>query len=57
MIICIVYYFRTANPNAGWSIATQVLLAFHMLFVNVLLASLLIAMFGYIDLLYFLDMY
>ncbi|CAF1153213.1 unnamed protein product [Rotaria sordida] len=34
------------NPNAGWSIATHVLLAFHMIFVNVLLANLLIAMFS-----------
>jgi hypothetical protein len=55
LIVCIVdiivilyvmsFSFRKANPNAGWSIATQVLLAIHMLFVNVLLTNLLIAMF------------
>ncbi|CAF0766794.1 unnamed protein product [Rotaria sp. Silwood1] len=35
------------NPDLGTSIATQVLLAFHMLFVNILLINLLIAMFSY----------
>ncbi|CAF1216246.1 unnamed protein product, partial [Rotaria magnacalcarata] len=35
------------NPDYSTSIATQVLLAFHMLFVNVLLINLLIAMFSY----------
>ncbi|CAF4924916.1 unnamed protein product, partial [Rotaria sp. Silwood1] len=34
------------NSDAGWSIATHVLLAFHMIFVNLLLANLLIAMFS-----------
>ena len=34
-------------PDAGWSISTQVLLAVHMLFVNILLTNLLIAMFRY----------
>ena len=33
------------NPNAASAIATQVLLALHMLFVNILLINLLIAMF------------
>ncbi|CAF4795683.1 unnamed protein product [Rotaria sp. Silwood2] len=33
------------NPDAGWSISNHVLLAIHMLFVNVLLTNLLIAMF------------
>lgn len=32
-------------PDAGWSISTHVLLAIHMLFVNILLTNLLIAMF------------
>ena len=36
---------QIAHPDAGWSIATQVLLAGHMLFVNILLINLLIAMF------------
>ncbi|CAF3473511.1 unnamed protein product [Rotaria socialis] len=35
------------NPDYSTSIATQVLLAFHMLFVNVLLINLLIAMFSF----------
>ncbi|UJR22717.1 hypothetical protein I4U23_025751 [Adineta vaga] len=35
-----------ANPDAGWSISTHVLLAIHMLFVNILLTNLLIAMFS-----------
>ncbi|CAF0834212.1 unnamed protein product [Adineta ricciae] len=35
-----------ANRNAGWSISTHVLLAAHMLFVNILLTNLLIAMFS-----------
>ncbi|CAF1229932.1 unnamed protein product [Rotaria sordida] len=35
-----------SNPDAGWSIATHVLLAIHMIFVNILLANLLIAMFS-----------
>ncbi|CAF1174559.1 unnamed protein product [Rotaria sordida] len=35
-----------SNPNAGWSITTQILLAIHMLFVNILLINLLIAMFS-----------
>ena len=43
-------YFLIGNPNAGWSIATQVLLAFHILFVNILLINLLIAMFRYSNL-------
>ncbi|CAF2356486.1 unnamed protein product [Rotaria sp. Silwood2] len=34
------------NPDAGWSISNHVLLAIHMLFVNVLLTNLLIAMFS-----------
>lgn len=33
------------DQNSATSIATQVLLAFHMLFVNILLINLLIAMF------------
>ncbi|CAF3973574.1 unnamed protein product, partial [Rotaria sordida] len=33
-------------PDAGWSISTHVLLAAHMLFVNILLTNLLIAMFS-----------
>ncbi|CAF1409001.1 unnamed protein product, partial [Rotaria sp. Silwood1] len=33
-------------PNAAWSISTHVLLAGHMLFVNILLTNLLIAMFS-----------
>ncbi|CAF1361372.1 unnamed protein product [Rotaria sordida] len=33
-------------PDAGWSIATHILLAAHMLFVNILLINLLIAMFS-----------
>ena len=33
------------NPDTSTSIATQVLLAFHMLLVNILLVNLLIAMF------------
>ncbi|CAF1249047.1 unnamed protein product [Adineta ricciae] len=35
------------NPNDSTSIATHVLLAFHMLFVNILLINLLIAMFSF----------
>ncbi|CAF1134485.1 unnamed protein product [Rotaria sp. Silwood1] len=35
------------NRDLGTSIATQILLAFHMLFVNILLINLLIAMFSY----------
>ena len=35
------------NQSAGTAIATHVLLAFHMLFVNILLINLLIAMFRY----------
>ncbi|CAF3990732.1 unnamed protein product [Rotaria sordida] len=35
------------NRDLGTSIATQVLLAFHMLFVNILLINLLIAMFSF----------
>jgi len=35
------------NPDYATSIATQVLLAFHMLFVNILLVNLLIAMFSF----------
>ncbi|UJR35044.1 hypothetical protein I4U23_027820 [Adineta vaga] len=35
------------NPNMPTSIATHVLLAFHMLFVNILLINLLIAMFSF----------
>lgn len=34
-----------ATPDAGTSIATQVMFAFHMLFVNILLLNLLIALF------------
>ncbi|CAF4293763.1 unnamed protein product [Adineta steineri] len=56
-IIYPVYYFMYGNmgnettyldgyPDEGWSIATHVLLAFHMLFVNILLINLLIAMFS-----------
>jgi hypothetical protein len=37
--------FIIENPDESTSIATQVLLAFHMLFVNILLINLLIAMF------------
>ncbi|CAF2356522.1 unnamed protein product [Rotaria sp. Silwood2] len=55
-IIYPVYYFLygdfsdelanlDSNPDAGWSIADHVLLAVHMLFVNILLFNLLIAMF------------
>ncbi|CAF1110172.1 unnamed protein product [Rotaria sordida] len=36
-----------ANPDSSMSISTHVLLAFHMLFVNILLINLLIAMFSY----------
>ncbi|CAF3783975.1 unnamed protein product [Rotaria socialis] len=35
-----------SNPDAGWSIANHVLLAIHMIFVNILLTNLLIAMFS-----------
>ncbi|CAF0881591.1 unnamed protein product [Adineta steineri] len=35
------------NPDMATSIATHILLAFHMLFVNILLINLLIAMFSY----------
>ena len=45
VILYIFSSFRKDNPNAGWSIATQVLLAFHMMFVNILLTNLLIAIF------------
>jgi hypothetical protein len=45
ILLCIFPSFRTANPNAGWSIATHVLLAIHMIFVNILLINLLIAIF------------
>lgn len=41
--ITMVYWIE--YPDAGWSISTHVLLAFHMLFVNILLTNLLIAMF------------
>ncbi|CAF3862174.1 unnamed protein product [Rotaria sp. Silwood1] len=34
------------NSNAGWSIANHLLLAIHMIFVNILLTNLLIAMFS-----------
>ncbi|CAF5126487.1 unnamed protein product, partial [Rotaria magnacalcarata] len=34
-----------SQPDAGWSIANHVLLAIHMIFVNILLTNLLIAMF------------
>ncbi|CAF3846816.1 unnamed protein product, partial [Rotaria sp. Silwood1] len=34
------------NPSAGWSITNHILLAAHMLFVNILLINLLIAMFS-----------
>ncbi|CAF1449983.1 unnamed protein product [Adineta steineri] len=34
------------EPDAAWSVATHVLLAIHMLFVNILLTNLLIAMFS-----------
>ncbi|UJR26318.1 hypothetical protein I4U23_007656 [Adineta vaga] len=34
------------HSDAGWSIATHVLLAIHMIFVNILLTNLLIAMFS-----------
>lgn len=44
-----VLLFQIENPNASWSIATHVLLAAHMLFVNILLTNLLIAMFKYED--------
>ncbi|CAF1621327.1 unnamed protein product, partial [Didymodactylos carnosus] len=37
--------YLDAYTGASWSIATHVLLAFHMLFINVLLFNLLIAMF------------
>ena len=33
------------HPDYGTAVATHVLLAFHMLFVNILLINLLIAMF------------
>ncbi|CAF2070799.1 unnamed protein product [Rotaria magnacalcarata] len=35
-----------SQPDAGWSIANHVLLAIHMIFVNILLTNLLIAMFS-----------
>jgi hypothetical protein len=37
------------TPDAGYSIATHVLLAIHVLFVNILLTNLLIAMFRYVS--------
>lgn len=39
--------FYLANPDSSTSIATHILLAFHMLFVNILLINLLIAMFSF----------
>lgn len=39
------FFLLVENPDASTAIATQVLLAFHMLFVNILLINLLIAMF------------
>ncbi|CAF4285885.1 unnamed protein product [Rotaria sp. Silwood2] len=41
------FFCLIENPDLSTSIATQVLLAFHMLFVNILLINLLIAMFSY----------
>ncbi|CAF4647243.1 unnamed protein product [Rotaria sp. Silwood1] len=35
-----------SNPDAAWSISNHILLAIHMLFVNILLTNLLIAMFS-----------
>ncbi|UJR19306.1 hypothetical protein I4U23_022435, partial [Adineta vaga] len=57
-IVYPVYYFILGNigdelstlnetPNASTTIATQVLFAFHMLFVNILLVNLLIALFNF----------
>ena len=37
--------FLKEHQDAGWSISTHILLAIHMLFVNILLTNLLIAMF------------
>jgi hypothetical protein len=43
-----IFLFK-ATPDASTTIATQVLFAFHMLFVNILLINLLIAMFSYVQ--------
>lgn len=40
-------FFFIENSNSSTAIATQILLAFHMLFVNILLINLLIAMFSF----------
>lgn len=42
------FLFSTGTPDAGTTIATQVMFAFHMLFVNILLVNLLIALFTYV---------
>ena len=41
-------FFPSATPDADTSIATQIMFAFHMLFVNILLLNLLIALFRYV---------
>lgn len=45
------FFVVVEAPDAGWSISTHVLLGVHMLFVNILLTNLLIAMFRYKNLL------
>jgi hypothetical protein len=45
--IFIFYLFYLANAGTSTAIATHILLAFHMLFVNILLINLLIAMFSF----------
>lgn len=38
-------FLHIASPDEGWSMGTHVLLAIHLIFVNILLTNLLIAMF------------
>jgi hypothetical protein len=45
VIVYVFSSFLKGDQDAGWSISTHVLLAIHMLFVNILLTNLLIAMF------------
>lgn len=42
---CKLFFLIVANRDQSWSIATHVLLALHLLFVNILLINLLIAIF------------
>ena len=48
--LCIRLLLLVAPEAAGTIIATQVIFAFHMLFVNILLINLLIALFRYVKL-------